>query len=31
MGADKANAWKKGDNIRVRFDPHEPGTSVWVE
>jgi hypothetical protein len=31
MAADKANAWKKGDSIRVRFDPHNPGTSVWIE
>ena len=31
MAAEKANAWKKGDRIRVRFDPHKPGTSVWVE
>jgi hypothetical protein len=31
MAAEKASAWKKGDSIRVRFDPHEPATSVWVE
>jgi hypothetical protein len=31
MAADKANAWKAGDSIQVRFDPHRPDTSVWVE
>lgn len=31
MAADKANTWKKGDSIRVRFDPEKPSTSVWVQ
>jgi hypothetical protein len=30
MEADKANTWKKGDSIRVRFDPEKPRRSVWV-
>ena len=31
MSAEKANAWKTGDRIRVRFDPQKPGMSVWRE
>jgi len=31
MTAEKANNWKIGDTIRVRFDPHKPNASVWVE
>ena len=31
MAAEKANAWKRGDRIRVRFDPQKPGMSVWRE
>jgi len=31
MAAEKAAAWKRGDAIRVRFDPQQPAVSVWVE
>ena len=31
MAADKANAWKRGDRIRIRFDPRTPNMSVWPE
>jgi hypothetical protein len=31
MSGDKANAWKRGDTIRVRFDRQEPNTNVWME
>ena len=31
MSGNKANAWKQGDSIRVKFDPQKPNTSVWVE
>jgi hypothetical protein len=31
MAAEKANAWKKGDGVRVRFDPAKPELSVWIE
>jgi len=30
MSAQKAHAWKAGDNISVRFDPDKPQLSVWV-
>jgi hypothetical protein len=31
LAREKANAWKTGDSIRVRFDPQKPDMSVWVE
>jgi hypothetical protein len=31
MAADKANAWKQGDSIRVKFDPQNPKMNVWAE
>ncbi len=31
MVADKANAWKRGDRIRIKFDPQKPKMSVWPE
>jgi hypothetical protein len=31
MSPDRAHVWKRGDSIRVRFDPRKPGMSVWPE
>jgi len=30
MALDEAQQWKPGDRGEARFDPHAPGTSVWV-